>query len=202
MKKSLSIILIILLSACGKSSPPIFDKLTQQAVILAFGDSLTYGTGASTSKNYPSILSTLTHHRVINAGVSGEITRQGLKRLPVLLDKYKPELLILIHGGNDMIRRISQQETVSNITQMISEAKQRNIKVVMLGVPSPRLFLFSSAKIYQQLAEQQNIPIDLETLPHILGDNSLKSDAIHPNNAGYKMMADNIFGLLLDTGAL
>jgi len=101
-----------------------------------------------------------------------------------------------------MLRSIPRQQTATNLKRMISEAKQRNIKVVMLGVPAPRLFLLSSAEIYQQIAEEQNIPIDLETLPKILGDNSLKSDTIHPNNEGYKLMANNIFALLVDAGAL
>lgn len=202
MKKSLLIFLFFLLPACEQSSPPIFNKLPPEAVILAFGDSLTYGTGASKSANYPNVLSTISHHKVINGGKPGEITRHGLNRLPPLLDKYKPKLLILIHGGNDMLRKIPLKDTANNLKRMIREAKQRNIKVVMMGVPTPRFFLLSSAEIYSQVAEEQNIPIDLETLPKILGDNSLKSDAIHPNNDGYKLMADNIFGLLIDTGAL
>lgn len=202
MIKRLLIVVFFLLFACEQSNPPLFSKLTQGAVILAFGDSLTYGTGASKNANYPSVLSTLSHHKVINAGNPGEITRHGLSRLPALLDKHKPELLILIHGGNDMLRKVSQQETADNLKQMIVEARQRDIEVVMLGVPAPSLFLLSSADIYQQIAEEQNVPIDLETLPKILGDNNLKSDTIHPNEAGYKLMADNIFGLLVDIGAL
>jgi acyl-CoA thioesterase-1 len=202
MKKSLIFLFFFFLSACGQSNPPIFDKLARGAVILAFGDSLTYGAGASKSANYPNLLSTISHHKVINAGVSGEITRQGLNRLPVLLDKYKPELLILIHGGNDMLRRVPQQETASNLKQMINQAKRRNIKVVMLGVPAPGLIWLSSAEIYEQVAEELNIPIDLETIPNILGDNSLKSDTLHPNSEGYQLMADNIFNLLVNTGAL
>lgn len=202
MKKSLLIVLFLFLSACEQPSPKVFNKLTQKAVILAFGDSLTYGTGATKSTNYPSVLSNMSQHKVINAGNSGEITRNGLSRLPALLDLHKPELLILIHGGNDMLRKVPLQETADNLKQMIGEAKQRNIKVVMLGVPAPRLFLLSSAEIYKQVAEEQNIPIDLETLPKILGDNSLKSDTIHPNAAGYKIMADSIFALLVDAGAL
>ena len=202
MKKTLITLLLFCVSACQQSTPPVYEKLTQGAVILAFGDSLTYGIGASKNVNYPSMLSAKSHHKVINAGVSGEITRNGLKRLPALLNKYHPELLILIHGGNDILRSIPRQQTATNLKRMISEAKQRNIKVVMLGVPAPRLFLLSSAEIYQQIAEEQNIPIDLETLPKILGDNSLKSDTIHPNNEGYKLMANNIFALLVDAGAL
>jgi len=202
MKKLLLTFLCAFLLACNQNSTPVFDKLTQDSVILAFGDSLTYGTGSTNNASYPSILSSISGHKVINAGIPGEISELGLARLATLLDQHQPELLILIHGGNDMLRKIPLQQTASNLALMISAAQQRNVKVVMLGVPAPRLFLLSSAEIYQQVAEQHNIPVDLETLPKILGDNSLKSDAIHPNNQGYQLIADNILGLLVASGAL
>ena len=85
---------------------------------------------------------------------------------------------------------------------MINEAQQRNIKVVMLGVPKFNLFLLSSAEIYQQVAEEYKVPVDLESLPHILSDNALKSDTIHPNDQGYRLMAENIYELLVEAGAL
>ena len=192
---------ILFLSACDKPNP-VFEKLSPDAVILAFGDSLTYGSGASQNGDYPAILSALSSHEIINAGIPGEISRNGLTRLPDLLDEHQPELLILIHGGNDMLRRIPQQQTSDNLKQMIDEARLRNIKVVLLGVPEFNLFLLSSAEFYQQVADEQKVPIDLETLPKILSTNSLKSDAIHPNNEGYRLMAENIYNLLVDSGAL
>ena len=201
MDKFFIFLIILFLSACDKPSP-VFEKLSPDAIILAFGDSLTYGSGASQNADYPAILSALSSHEIINAGIPGEISRNGLTRLPDLLDEHQPELLILIHGGNDMLRRIPQQQTSDNLKQMIDEARLRNIKVVLLGVPEFNLFLLSSAEFYQQLADEQKVPIDLETLPNILSTNSLKSDAIHPNNEGYRLMAENIYNLLVDSGAL
>ncbi len=201
MKRLILIFLSLYLTACDNSTT-VFSKLSTNATILAFGDSLTYGTGVSLGEDYPSILSTLSSQQVINAGIPGEISRNGLERLPGLLDEYQPELLILIHGGNDILRKIPRQQTADNLTQMIQLAKQRDIKVVMLGVPEFGLLFLSSAEIYQQIAETQNIPIDLETLPEILSNNKLKSDTIHPNDQGYKIMAENIFDLLVKSGAL
>lgn len=201
MIKTIVIFICLLLSACDKTTA-VFDKLSEDAVILAFGDSLTYGTGASQDADYPTILSRLSARTVINAGIPGEITQHGLNRLPDLLDEYLPDILILIHGGNDIIRKIPEQQTRNNLMQMITLAKQRNIEVVMLGVPKPSILLLSSADIYQQVAEELQIPVDLETLPDILSNKKLKSDTIHPNNEGYKLMAENIFNLLTDTGAL
>jgi len=201
MKKPLLLFIFLFLPACEQSTTPVFERMSPGAVILAFGDSLTYGTGAAKNTDYPSILSALSEHKVINAGIPGEISRTGLRRLPALLDQHQPELLILIHGGNDMLRRVPEQQTASNLRQMIDMAKQRNIKVLMLGVPKPRFFLLSSAEMYQQIAEEQQVPIDLEILPQVLSDNTLKSDTIHPNSEGYRLMAENIYSLLMDIGA-
>ncbi len=201
MNKTAFIVIFLLFSACNKPEP-VFNKLSSDAVILAFGDSLTYGTGASKDTNYPTVLSQLSNHEVINAGNPGEISADGLKRLPALLDQYQPELLILIHGGNDILRKIPKQQTQLNLTRMIFEARQRDIKVVMLGVPAPSIFFLNSAEFYQQVANDTGIPIDIETLAEILSSNHLKSDTIHPNAEGYKLMAENIFNLLIAQGAL
>jgi len=200
MSKYFLIFLVLLVSACNKPNP--IPKLSADAIILAFGDSLTYGTGATPQHDYPSILTALSGRQVINEGVPGEITEQGEERLPKLLDQYQPELLILIHGGNDLLQNLPRQETRANLKKMINEAKKRNIAVMMLGVPNPGLLFFSSADFYKSLAEQQQIPADLNTLPDILRNNALKSDIVHPNDAGYQQLASNIFDFLQDHGAL
>ena len=200
MKSIVSTVLLLLLSAC--SEQPSLPKLSGNAAILAFGDSITYGTGASAQHDYPNILAGMTGLKVINAGIPGEISSNGLLRLPALLDLHQPELLILIHGGNDMLRKTSQQQIVNNLESMIREAKQRKIAVIILGVPQPGLFLLSSAEIYQTLAVEQQIPADLDTLSFILTKNSMKSDLIHPNDQGYYLLAERIVSLLQDSGAL
>ncbi len=201
MNKVLVFFTVLLLSACNNTQP-VFTKLSTNATILAFGDSLTYGTGATKADSYPAILSELSSRQVVNAGIPGEISQDGLARLPGLLDEIQPELLILIHGGNDILRKHPLEKTAENLKQMILAANHRNIRVIMLGVPKPGLFLMSSAEIYQQVADEHQTPIDVETLPNILGSNQLKSDAIHPNRDGYRVMAENIYSLLVNTGAL
>jgi lysophospholipase L1-like esterase len=201
MKKILFLTLLLFLTACGKSEK-VFSKLPGDAVIMAFGDSLTYGTGADKTQSYPSVLAKLSSHTVINNGVPGEISADGLNRLPALLDEQHPQLLILIHGANDIIRNIPREQTAANLTRMIAEAKQRNIKVVMLGVPTFGLSSLESAKIYQQVAEAEKVPIDLESLPAIIGNHDLKSDEVHPNGQGYQRLGEAVFKLLQETGAL
>ncbi|MGZ8136056.1 MAG: GDSL-type esterase/lipase family protein [Methylococcaceae bacterium] len=202
MKKRLLLLIFLLLSACNERPSKTLNKLSDDAVILAFGDSLTYGSGASNQHDYPSILAKLTTREVINEGVPGEISSDALERLPALLDEYQPQLLIVIHGGNDMLRKIPEQQTADNLQKMITEARSRNIEVIMLGVPKPNLLLLSSADFYQTIAENHDVPTDLDTLPDILSNSNLKSDMIHPNDKGYQQMANNIFYLLRNSGAL
>jgi lysophospholipase L1-like esterase len=207
MKKTLLLTLFLLLTACGKSQK-VFTKLPADAVIMAFGDSLTFGTGADKTQSYPSVLAQLSSHTVINAGVAGEISADGLKRLPALLDEQQPQLLILIHGGNDILRNLPREQTAANLTQMIAEAKKRNIKVVMLGVPTFGLFSvvglsgLESAELYKQVAEAEKVPSDLKSLPAIIVKRELKSDEVHPNAQGYQRLGEAVFKLLQDSGAL
>ncbi|MGH1537772.1 MAG: GDSL-type esterase/lipase family protein [Gammaproteobacteria bacterium] len=199
-----NVLSILLLSfaiySCSDSSNNL-TLLSSDATILAFGDSLTHGTGANKGEDYPTLLSKLTNISVINAGVPGEISSKGLDRLPSLLDEHNPDLLILIHGGNDILRKLPKLELNNNLLAMIELAKTRNIQIAMLGVPEPGIFL-KSADIYEQIANETNIPIELSLLPDILGDKSLKSDIAHPNAKGYQQMAEGIVELLKDNGAL
>ena len=200
--KKWTIALIVLCGISCNKSEPMLNKLPEDAVILAFGDSLTYGTGATKDHDYPYILTELTGREVINAGVPGEISREGRQRLPELLDEYEPDLLILIHGGNDFLRKIPTDQTQDNLKAMIAEAKQRNIPVVLIGVPDLGLILLHSAEIYSEIAEAEHIPIDPEILPDILSSNALKSDMVHPNDLGYQQLAQGIANLLKQQGAL
>ena len=200
-KLTLAFLLTLFISSCSEPKVAL-QKLSSDAVILAFGDSLTYGTGATDEQAYPSILTKLTAHEVINEGIPGEISKDGAKRLPGLLDEIQPEILILIHGGNDILKKIPRSETAKNLREMISSAKQRNIAVILLGVPEPKLFSLSSAEVYQTISDEFEIVTDLYTLPEILHDQDLKSDLVHPNAQGYYQMAENIYSLLERQGAI
>lgn len=194
-------LLMLACVACGQSSPKL-NKLSDDAVILAFGDSLTYGSGATAEHDYPSILLELTGYQVINAGVPGEISQQGLQRLPELLDEYQPALLILMHGGNDILRKLPAEQTRANLKAMIDAARQRNIQVLMLGVPSFSLLQLRSAEFYAELAETEAVVSDLESVPEILSHNELKADTVHPNDQGYRQLAEHIAELLRKQGVI
>lgn len=193
-------VVILLISACGDKSPKL-TPLQSDATILAFGDSLTSGSGAPKNRDYPSLLAKITNINVINKGIPGETTSQGIKRLPALLDEHHPELLILIHGGNDLLRKYSHEELKQNLLHMVYESQIRNIEVILLGVPEPGLFL-KSANVYKEVANETNIPAEMKLLADILGDKSLKSDIAHPNAQGYRVLAEGISNFLKENGAL
>ena len=190
----------LLLTGCGGSRHE-FDPIPDDGVILSFGDSLTYGTGAKRNESYPSVLQQLTGRTVINAGVPGEVTADGLKRLPSLLDQHQPDLLILIHGGNDMLRKKNLDLAVNNLRQMIEMARNRNVPVIMMAVPNPTLIL-SPAEFYEELANEMNVPIEVDAISDILQYPSNKSDAVHPNAGGYRKMAESLQELMISVGAL
>jgi len=192
--------LLIFLTACGDPTPQL-ERLPDDTVILAFGDSLTYGTGANKEESYPSVLENTINRKIINAGVPGELSMQGLKRLPKLLEKYQPGLMILCHGGNDILWKENLAEAETNIREMIALAKNKNIPVILLGVPKPGLFL-SSAKLYANIAESTNVIFMPNLIADVLSDASMKSDSVHPNKAGYREMAFTIANALQDAGAL
>jgi len=138
---------------------------------------------------------------VINAGVPGEVTAEGLKRLPGLLDKHDPDMLILCHGGNDILRRLDRETTIANLKAMIGEAQARDIPVILVSVPQFGLFI-DSAPFYQEIADEMKIFCQNSIVSEILTDKSLKSDTIHPNADGYFQMAEWIADLLKEHGAI
>lgn len=191
---------VLVLVACTDQGI-LLKRLSDDEIILAFGDSLTFGTGAESSESYPMQLELLTGKRVVNAGKPGEISTEGLKRLPGLLDIKKPALVVLCHGGNDYLRRYDAALTESNLRSMIAQIKERDIGIVLIGVPKLG-FRLETAKFYESIADDFKIPIESRILSAVLSNNDLKSDQIHPNADGYRKVAEAIQMLLRQTGAI
>jgi acyl-CoA thioesterase-1 len=189
-----------LLAGCGDEQPSL-SALPPDAVILAFGDSLTYGTGAKPGEGYPEVLAASIARTVVNAGVPGETSAGGLRRLPGALAASKPSLVVLCSGGNDILRRLPLTQAAENLRTMIRMIRESGAQVVLLGVPKFGLIL-DSVPFYAQVAEEEQVPIDTDILADILSDNDLKSDTVHPNAAGYAKLAAAVANLLREGGAL
>ncbi len=194
-----AVCIALLLAACDRA--PTLPKLGANDIILAFGDSLTHGTGASADEAYPARLAQLSSRTVVNAGVPGETTAEGLQRLPALLDEHHPRLVLLCLGGNDMLRRLPEDETENNLRLMLQTLRASGAQVVLIGVPEPKIF-GGAPDFYERLADEFALPYDGDTLNTVLKDNALKSDPIHPNAAGYEVIARELADLLKESGAL
>jgi acyl-CoA thioesterase-1 len=190
---------LLLASGCGQRAK--LAPLPADAVVLAFGDSLTFGTGARESESYPAQLSRLAGRRVVREGVPGEVSAVGLKRLPGALDEHQPRLLLLCHGGNDFLRRLPKAEAAANVRAMIQLARSRGVEVLLIGTPEFG-FLLTPPDFYAEIAKEFGIPYEGEVLGKILRDSNLKSDQVHPNAAGYRLMAERIYELLKKSGAV
>ena len=189
---------VLLLCACGDKP---LQALTGDDVILAFGDSLTAGMGVAEDKAYPAVLSELTGLAVVNAGISGETTAEGLARLPVALDEANPSLLILFEGGNDILRNQDLKKTKANLSAMIQMAKQQGVQVVLVGVPRKQLFS-STAQIYGELAKEHELMLQGDIVASLLRKPDMKSDSVHFNSKGYRAVAEAIAKMLHEGGAL
>ena len=190
---------VFLLAACDRA--PKLPKLNSHDVIVAFGDSLTHGTGAASDTAYPAVLATLTGHTVINAGVPGDTTTSGLQRLPAVLAEHHPRLVLLCLGGNDMLRKQPLTRTENNLRLLVHTIRASGALVVLIGVPEPRLFGGTPA-FYERVAEDMQLPLEADVFNDVLKDNRLKSDPIHANAAGYRVVAERLAEFLHEAGAL
>ena len=193
------VLLATFLAGCGRG--PQVPALGSGDVVLAFGDSLTFGTGASPGESYPAQLQLLIDRKVVNAGVPGEISADGLARLPEVLEEVQPKLLLLCHGGNDFLQKQSETTAAANVRAMIKLARDKGIAVVLIATPKPGLSL-SPPEFYAEIAKEFAILFNDEALKSILRDNELKSDLVHPNAKGYAHLAQALNKLLKRSGAI
>ena len=201
---SLRWLLVLMLFAagvgCGQKVPGV-APVGPNDVIVAFGDSLTYGTGATESESYPAALAELIGRKVVRAGVPGEVTEGGLQRLPAVIEEHRPALMIVCLGGNDMLRKLDEAQTKANLREIIKTIRAGGISVVLVGVPKPAL-ITGTAEFYAEIAKEFNVPYEGKIVSEVLHQRDLKSDSIHPNARGYRKMAEAIAELLRKAGAV
>lgn len=201
--KQIIFIFMILTSlvACQNSQPKL-KPLPPGAIILALGDSLTYGSGATNlDLSYPQQLENLIGYKVINSGVPGEETGDALARVSNEVAQEHPQLVIVCLGSNDLFRQRSYDEIKDNLRKIIQIIQLSGAQVVLIGVPA--LGLNSEVpNFYQELGKEFDIPVDNKILPKLLQNSQFKSDDIHLNDEGYKLLAQNIANFLKEQGAL
>jgi len=195
--------LAALLSACGK--PPLLPAISTGSSVLAFGDSVTYGTGAGKGEDWPTLLAEKTGWQIHNAGIPGDTAQNGKGRLQELLDAHAPKLVIVEIGGNDFLRRRAPAAVKEDLREIIRQARQAGAQVVLVAVPELSLLAAvagrpSDSPIYAELAEEEKLPLISDVFSDILAQPELCADKIHPNAAGYRQMAEVIHARLQEFG--
>jgi len=204
VKKYFTIAIIIIITGCSKEMN--IQPLSKSSVIVAFGDSLTYGYGAKySSDSYPKQLESITGYTVINAGLNGDTAENGKNRIQSVIEEHAPDLVILSLGGNDMLRG-QYKNLESNLSIIVKYLLKENIQVVLLAEPRPNInFMIaglSDDSVYEKVAESYNIPLISGVFSKYLSNNQYKSDTIHLNTEGYGLVANDVADELKSIGII
>ena len=198
-------LLLVTLAGCGR------DKKTAQPVppgstVLALGDSLTFGTGASAETSYPTVLAGLTGWNVVNAGVPGDTSAQALARLPALLAEHQPKLVIVSIGGNDFLRKLPESDTRTHVHAICKQSLDAGAQVLLVAVPratvAAALGQMTDHALYAEVAKDLKIPLQREAWGEVLAQPDLRADAVHANARGYAQFARSVQGTAAAVGLL
>ncbi len=162
--------------------------------IVAFGDSLVYGVGASPNHDFISLLSQKIGEPIVNLGVPGDTTEDGLARINTVIEK-KPRLVLVLLGGNDYLKRKPAEETFSNVGTIIDRLHASGAVVIVLGVRGGLLSDHFDTQ-FEALAEEKQTGYVPDVLDGIIGHATLMSDQIHPNDKGYAIIAEKVYPTL------
>jgi len=197
--KPLFLTLWLITWVIGHSSAAVADD--DRPRIVAFGDSLTAGLGVAAEEAYPARLQRRLdekglRYRVINAGVSGDTTAGGVRRVDWVL-KSRPDLVILELGGNDGLRGLKLDETKANLERIIKRCQAASVTVILAGMKLPPNYGAEYTKgfeaIYPALAKQYRLTLLPFFLDGVAGSASLnQADGIHPTSEGYRIIADKV----------
>lgn len=163
--------------------------------VIAFGDSLTAGYGASPGQDYPSRTAAATGIPILNAGVSGDTTEGALARLDNDVLARDPRIVIVGLGGNDYLQSVPIASTEANLHTIIRKIQGGGAMVIVLGFRFPSLSADYEA-MYKRVARDEQCLFVANLLSGILTNPELKSDEVHPNARGYQLMADRVAGPL------
>ncbi len=182
-------LLVTVFTGCAKREIKNIDS--RGTNIICFGDSLTFGYGAGPGEDYPSALAKLIDTAVINAGIDGDTASEALQRLkPDALDR-DPLLVIIEFGGNDFLRKIPKEVTINNIKEMVERVQAKGAMVALVDI-SAGMFLKEYRLAFYNLAREKGAIFIPSILSGIITNPSMKSDFLHPNGAGYRMIAQRI----------
>jgi acyl-CoA thioesterase-1 len=179
--------MVLAFASCGKK--PKLSALPAGSRVLAFGDSVTFGTGASPGEDWPTLLAGLSGWQITNSGIPGDAAEAGKTRIRGLLDEHTPALVIIEIGGNDFLRRRPASAVKQDVKFLINAAKSAGAQVVLIGVPELSVLAVVAGKlgdapIYQELGKEEVVPVISNVFSDALSRPELCADKIHPNAQG------------------
>jgi acyl-CoA thioesterase-1 len=180
---------VLLVASCARDVP----HATREGPIVAFGDSLVYGTGSS-GGGFIKLLEQRLGRPIENLGVPGNTTAEGLARLDAVIDRH-PSIVVLLLGGNDYLRQVPRDETFANLGTIIEHLQADGIAVLLIGVRGG-LVRDNFAKRFEELADRYRTAYVHDVLDDTLGVSGYMSDQVHPNDAGYRVIADRVYPVL------
>lgn len=204
-RRLLAAALLLPLAGCGRKRK--LATVPAGATVLALGDSLTFGTGASPETSYPTVLARRTGWTIVNAGIPGDTSAQALARLPELLRQHTPSLVLVSIGGNDFLRRLPPAETLANVRAICQQAAGAGSQVLLVGIPEFSVFAAASRSLadhplYAEVAQELKVPLHAGGWAAVLSDPALRADAVHANAKGYEVFAQGLAATARELGLL
>lgn len=166
--------------------------------VIAFGDSLVEGVGSTSGNDLFSLLSRRIDKPIANFGRGGDTTEMALERLPKVLEAYpRPELVIVLLGGNDFLRKIPKEQTFANLSHIITAFQERGAVVLVLGIRGG-IFKDNFEEGFENVVEAHGAAYVPNVLSGLLGRREYMYDSIHPNDRGYEKIAERVHPILTD----
>jgi len=180
----------------GCARKEIVNINSKGKIIVCFGDSITFGYGANKGEDYPAHLAKLVGLEVINSGIDGDTSQEGLKRIDTDALDREPFLVIIEFGGNDFLRKVPKESTLENISKMVDKAQAAGAMVAVVDISAGMLLGDYRAGL-SKLARTKGTIYVPSIFKGILTNPNLKSDFIHPNAQGYKVIAERVYKAIL-----
>ena len=177
-----------------KKDAPITNFPSDGKTIIAFGDSLTEGVGATKGNDFVSLLSRGIGQPIVNMGASGDTSTRGLARVDAVIEQ-DPKVVLLLLGGNDFLRKVPIAETFKNIDDIVVKIQNSGAMVILLGIQGGILSDHYD-EYFEDIAKKRGTLYVDNVLDGLVGHQEYMSDTIHPNDAGYKKIVKRVLPVL------
>ena len=195
---------LILAAAC---SSPAEAPLARGATVVVLGDSLTAAYGLTPAQSWVAHLGSTSGWKMVNGGVSGETSAQGMARLPGLLEEHRPAAVFIALGGNDFLQKLPVIELRANLLAIAGQVRRAGARPVLVAVPQPSVAgavfrNLADHEVYAALARDAGLPLVDEAFSDVLSRPEWKLDALHPNAEGHRAVAERAAKKLRTLGLL